>query len=73
MEEYNRLLELADKKSTEIKKSEETLGDLYSRVLSGAKSIFGTDSDEVSALGGTKRSERKHFRKKTGASQVELP
>jgi hypothetical protein len=61
--EYNHLLELADAKAVQIKQAEEKLGDYYTRVLAGAKSIFGVDSDEVSALGGTKKSERRSFRK----------
>lgn len=61
--EYNQLLELADAKAVQIKQAEEKLGDLYTRVLAGAKSIFGVDSDEVSALGGTKKSERRSFKR----------
>ncbi len=57
--EYNYILEMADKKSIEIRSSEEKLGDQFTRVLAGAKSIFGVDSDEVEALGGTKKSDRK--------------
>lgn len=61
--EYNQILRKADQKSQEIRISEEKLGDFYTRVLAGAKSIYGVDSDEVAALGGTKRSERKKIRK----------
>lgn len=57
--EYNDMLNHADNKSIEIRDAEEKLGDLYTRVLAGAKSIFGVDSDEVEVLGGTKKSERK--------------
>ena len=57
--EYNYMLEMADSKSEQIKNTEEKLGELYTRVLAGAKSIYGVDSDEVKELGGTKRSERK--------------
>ena len=57
--EYNKILEKADRKSGEIKQAEEKLGNLFTRVLAGGKSIFGVDSDEVAALGGTKKSERK--------------
>jgi len=63
LNEYNQLLELADEKAVQINQAEEKLGDYYTRVLAGAKSIFGVDSDEVSALGGTKKSERRSFRK----------
>lgn len=57
--EYNNMLLEADKKSVEVKLAEEMLGEYFTRVLAGAKSIFGVDSDEVEALGGTKKSERK--------------
>lgn len=57
--EYNYILELADTKSAEINAAEQKLGELYTRVLAGAKSIYGVDSDEVKELGGTKRSERR--------------
>ncbi len=57
--EYNYMLEMADKKSSEIRISEEKLGDQFTRVLAGAKSIFGVDSEEIAELGGTKKSERK--------------
>ncbi|HAX50277.1 MAG TPA: hypothetical protein DCX92_14945 [Bacteroidetes bacterium] len=57
--EYNFILGEADKKSAEIKLAEEKLGDMFTRVLAGGKSIFGVDSDEVTALGGTKKSERR--------------
>ncbi|HMT12362.1 MAG TPA: hypothetical protein PKA39_12150, partial [Ignavibacteria bacterium] len=57
--EYNYMLELADSKSEEIRAAEQKLGEYYTRVLAGAKSIYGVDSDEVKELGGTKRSERR--------------
>lgn len=63
MNEYNCILEMADKKSLEIKAAEDKLGDFFTRVLAGGKSIFGVDSDEVALLGGTKKSERKKIEK----------
>ena len=64
IEEYNRILGEADKKSTEIKEAEESLGDMFTRVLAGGVSIFGVDSNEVEELGGTKKSDRKNQRRK---------
>jgi hypothetical protein len=61
--EYNYILGMADMKSLEIKHAEEKLGDYYTRILAGGKSIFGVDSNEVTELGGTKRSERKKIDK----------
>lgn len=57
--EYNGLLELADEKAKQILEAEEELGNYFTRVLAGAKSIYGVDSDEVELLGGTKKSARK--------------
>lgn len=59
LDEYNRILAQADKKSSEIAEEEKKLGELFTRVLAGGVSIFGVDSDEVELLGGTKKSERK--------------
>lgn len=61
--EYNFILSEADKKSAAINLAENKLGDMFTRVLAGGKSIFGVDSDEVTALGGTKKSERRSFKK----------
>jgi len=57
--EYNCILAEADKRATEINSAETKLGDMFTRVLAGGKSIFGVDSNEVTELGGTKKSERK--------------
>lgn len=57
--EYNAALEIADSHARDLKDAETILGDLFTRVLAGGKSIFGVDSPEVKELGGTRRSERK--------------
>jgi len=59
MNEYNSLLEEADEKAKQLAVAEEELGEFFTRVLAGGKSIFGVDSDEVELLGGTKKSLRK--------------
>jgi hypothetical protein len=69
--EYNYILEMADEKAAEIRASEEKTGDLFTRVLAGAKSIFGVDSEEVKELGGTKKSERK--KQKSGILTGNMP
>lgn len=56
---YNSKLEEADLIGVTIAKSEAKLSDMYTAILSGAKSRFGLDSDEVKMLGGTRKSERK--------------
>jgi len=63
LSEYNYTLDIADKKSAQLKAAEDKLGELYTRVLAGGKSIFGVDSPEVTELGGTRRSERKRKEK----------
>ena len=63
--EYNKSLTIADEKSMILKNSEKKLSDMYSRILSGCFGIFGGDAEEITLLGGTRRSERKRpFRKK---------
>lgn len=62
--EYNSLLGLADEKAKQISAAEEELGNYFTRVLAGAKSIYGVNSDEVESLGGTKKSMRKRSGKK---------
>ena len=59
IKEYNAALEIADRRARDLKDAETILGDLFTRVLAGGKSIFGVDSPEVKELGGTRRSERK--------------
>lgn len=61
--EYNAALEIADSHARDLKDAETLLGDLFTRVLAGGKSIFGVDSLEVAELGGTRRSERKRKHK----------
>jgi hypothetical protein len=56
---YNESLIITDTKSSLLKDAESKLGDMYSRVLSGCVSKFGSDAIEVSLLGGTRKSERK--------------
>ncbi|HCN38326.1 MAG TPA: hypothetical protein DIS94_11525 [Bacteroidetes bacterium] len=57
--EYNAALEIADRRARDLNDAETLLGDLFTRVIAGGKSIFGVDSPEVKELGGTRRSERK--------------
>lgn len=59
IDEYNTALETADAKAIQINNAEILLGELYTRVLAGGKSIFGIDGPEVAELGGTRRSDRK--------------
>jgi len=63
--DYNAALIIADEKAKLLKEAENKLAEMYSRILSGCVSKFGSDADEVSMLGGTKKSERKKSNKKT--------
>jgi hypothetical protein len=61
---YNEALNIADECSSELKESESLLADMYSRILPGCVSKFGSDAPEISILGGTRKSERKKPEKK---------
>ena len=63
--DYNVMLEDATALLNEIVKGERQLDELYTRVLKGAVAQFGSNSDEVEVLGGTRISERKPPKKKT--------
>jgi hypothetical protein len=60
---HNQLLEQADATGNHIDAEENTLEEMYSQVLKGAVAEFGTDSDEVEMLGGTRKSERRRPRR----------
>ncbi|MCK9424603.1 MAG: hypothetical protein M0Q21_01035 [Ignavibacteriaceae bacterium] len=57
--DYNRALKAADELSNDIDAEEKKLSEMSTKVLSGAVSEFGEDSDEYEQLGGTKKSDRK--------------
>ena len=61
--EYNKALIIADTKASLLNEAEEKLTEMYSRVLSGCVSKFGADAEEVTLLGGTRKSERKTHKK----------
>jgi hypothetical protein len=65
-DEYNEALRIANERASILKEEESRLGDMYSRVLPGCISRFGSDASEIKVLGGTRKSERKKpFRKKS--------
>ena len=61
--QYNEALRIADDKVSLLKEAEEKLAEMYSRILSGCVSKFGSDATEVSLLGGTRKSERKKMKR----------
>jgi hypothetical protein len=61
---YNEALNIADECASALKESESLLADMYSRILPGCVSKFGSDAPEISVLGGTRKSERKKPEKK---------
>jgi hypothetical protein len=70
---YNESLKHADIKAGILKSAESKLADMYSRVLSGCVGRFGSDSEEISLLGGTRKSERKKSkRKKTLTKNIKI-
>jgi hypothetical protein len=62
--EYNNALKIADIKSVNLREAEMNLSDMYARVLSGCVSKFGSDAEEITILGGTRKSERKKMKRK---------
>lgn len=62
--DYNEALQTADEKSAILKESESKLTEMYSRILSGCISVFGGDAQEISLLGGTRKSDRKKSKRK---------
>jgi|WetSurMetagenome_2_1015567.scaffolds.fasta_scaffold1523117_1 hypothetical protein len=62
--DYNEALKTADEKAELLKEAESELTEMYSRILSGCVSKFGSDATEVSLLGGTRKSERKKMKRK---------
>ncbi len=58
IETYNGLLSQADALGNAIEAGEKGLSEDAARVLLGAQSKFGRDSNEVEQLGGTRQSER---------------
>ena len=67
--DYNEALFAADKKAVLLKEAESKMGEMYSRVLSGCVSKFGNDAEEVSMLGGTRKSNRKNSSKNININQ----
>ena len=63
-EEYNKALLNADEKSEKLHNAEAQLSEMYSRILPGCVSKFGSDAPELSILGGTRKSERKKSKKR---------
>ena len=57
--EYNQLLEKATATLNNINTDEVKLDEMYMRILKGAVAQFGSNSNEVEVLGGTRFSERK--------------
>jgi len=66
-EKKNQLLENADITGNELKAEEKILAGMTSEILSSAKGKFGSDSNEVEQLGGTRKSDRK---KRTSKKQA---
>jgi len=57
--EYNRILKTADELSNAYEALEAEINDMSRKILAGALSKFGADSDEYEQVGGTRTSDRK--------------
>lgn len=67
--DYNKALKAADELSNEYDALEKLLAEMCRKILSGAISKFGDDSDEYEQLGGTRKSDRKKPVKKQNTSK----
>lgn len=65
LDQYNNTLTLLDRQQNELDTAEERLNEKNRRVLATTGGIYGYDSNEYEALGGTRTSERKRSTKKT--------
>jgi len=61
---YNEALRIANERASMLKEAELLLSDMYSRILPGCVSKFGSDAPEIKILGGTRKSERKKSKRK---------
>lgn len=59
LENYNRLLSLADEAKNQFDGKEQELTDLQRRVMAGVGAVYGYDSNEYEKAGGTRKSDRK--------------
>ncbi|MFA6979117.1 MAG: hypothetical protein WC209_07300 [Ignavibacteriaceae bacterium] len=57
--DYNKALKAADEVSNAFDAEEKKLSEMCTKVLSGAVSIFGEDTDQYEQLGGIRKSDRK--------------
>jgi exonuclease VII small subunit len=69
LDQYNETLSLLDRLQNELEEQEAALNDKNIRMLAATGALYGPDSNEYEAVGGTRKSDRKRpVRKKTGAS-----
>jgi hypothetical protein len=68
-EKYNQLLSEIDGLSTELKQSEQNLGDLSQRMLNAVGTRFGYNSAEYKKAGGTPKREKRRASKKTASAK----
>ena len=66
--EYNKTLSEADVKRTALRKGEKELLDDRERILTAIAFMYGKDSEEYVAAGGTRKSERKRPRPRNVSS-----
>jgi small-conductance mechanosensitive channel len=69
LETYHETLSLLDRQQNELDEQEASVKDLNKRILAATGALYGPDSNEYEAVGGTRESDRKRpARKKTGES-----
>ncbi|HEV7889003.1 MAG TPA: hypothetical protein VGP08_00120 [Pyrinomonadaceae bacterium] len=69
LDKYNDTLSLLDRLQNELEEQEAALNEKNRRMLAATGAVYGPDSNEYEAVGGTRKSDRKRpARKKTGTS-----
>jgi hypothetical protein len=69
LDAYNDTLSLLDRLQNELEEQEAALNDKNKRMLAATGAVYGPDSNEYEAVGGTRASDRKRpARRKTGTS-----
>ena len=56
---YNGVLAALDERTNELDKREQRLADLNQRITYAVRGLYGSDSNELEQVGGTRRSDRK--------------
>lgn len=68
LDDYNSLLTRVDAAYNQFLAAEEAVNEFSQRMLAGIGARFGRDSDQYEQAGGTRKSERKKYTRKTSTA-----